>query len=111
MCTDCMQYYTKDIHPDDMNEITYEALKNISKKFEKGWTCCGTEFTGCKTKKTINYSDIYTIFFHDHENSFDLCLDCAKHYKIKEKPKEDENNDDNEIDDSSIIRGPNIDEN
>lgn len=79
-----MGYYTEDIHPHYMEEVTYEALKGKNKQFEKGWTCCGTELTGCKTKKTIDYSDVYTVLYHDHENSFDLCLDCAKFYKKKD---------------------------
>ncbi len=72
-------------------------MRTRNKFFEKGWTCNGTEFTGCKTKKTINYTDIYSVFYHDHETNFDLCLDCGKFYKMKAVTSD--------MEDSAIMKG------
>ena len=81
-CKNCYDYYEEKSHPHPLEYISFERAKSRNTKLES-WTCEASKYTGCKTKKPLNSSDIYSVFYHDPQDNFDLCVDCARHYKRK----------------------------
>ncbi|CDW88905.1 wd-40 repeat protein [Stylonychia lemnae] len=81
ICEDCYPNYDEPhIHP--LEAILLKDLKIQNPAYESGFGCDARTFEGCKNKGK-RYHDKFSILYHNVENQFDLCTDCAKVYKIE----------------------------